>query len=283
MAKLDSLTKEKLSMLYTYKKKSLEDIAEVHGVSKTAIFKKLKKFNIQQRSKSQARLEAQKQGKVPQKYYDINESFFSKWSIGMSYILGLLLTDGCMSKAKRCSYSIRLCLNDRDLLEKVAKAMGSSHAITVSKEQKGLNMLVFSREKISQDLIRLGMKPRKSLDLNFPAVPKRYLPDFIRGVFDGDGSVYFEPKSPRFPVRTKFNSGSKDFIRGLEKGLQDLGMPKRVIYERKTKNGISYMFRYGHKDSKKLFSILYENTGNSVFLKRKYRKFLEGFQKEEGI
>ncbi len=102
---------------------------------------------------------------------------------------------------------------------------------------------------------------------------------FIRGVFDGDGSVFFDKRRPKFPLRSKFVSGSEDFIEGLEKSLGSMGMPKRTIYRQKTKNGWSYMFIYDHKDSVKLFNILYKNPQNSLFLDRKYRRFLEGLKK----
>jgi hypothetical protein len=82
-------------------------------------------------------------------------------------------------------------------------------------------------------------------------------------------------------LKTKFCSGSKDFITELENNLQELGLPKRTIYEQKTKNGIFYMFTYGHKDSKKLSNTLYKNYPNILFLERKYNKFIEGFKMSE--
>ncbi len=108
------------------------------------------------------------------------------------------------------------------------------------------------------------------------------MPDFIRGVFDGDGSVFFEKRSRPFPLRTNFVSGSKDFIDGLEKCLESLGMPARTIYRQKTKNAWSYKFVYCHRDSIKLFNILYKNAKNKLFLERKYKRFLEGLKGLEG-
>jgi hypothetical protein len=270
---------EDLRKLYLDEKKSLEDIARLYGVSRVAVWKYCKACGFERRNRSEARLEAQKKGKVPQNYFNINEAFFSKWGPEMAYVFGLLITDGCLSKVKSGSYKVSLCLNDRDLLEKVAKTMESSHAVTPSKYQRGLHLLMFAREKLTKDLLRLGLKPRKSLDIKFPDVPKEYLTDFIRGVFDGDGSVFFEKRSPRLRLRSKFISGSKQFIETLENKLRLLGMPKRNIYEQKTKNGILYMFIYCHKDSSKLFRILYKGIpGNGLFLRRKYYKFLSGLK-----
>ncbi len=274
MIKLNDLTKDKLTNLYIDGKKSLEDVARLYKVSRVAVYKKLKKFGITQRSKSEARIEVQKQGKLPQQFFDINENFFSSWSPEMAYVLGLIITDGCISKTS----VISLSMNDKELLEKVKKVMGSAHNITPSKHQKGLYYYHFAREKLVKDLEKLCVVPRKSLIVKFPGVPEAYLPNFIRGVFDGDGSVFYDKRRPQFPLRSKFVSGSKDFIIGLQKSLELLGMPKRTIYAQRTKNGWSYMFIYDHRNSIKLFNILYKSAENGLFLDRKYKRFLEGLK-----
>jgi len=276
MRKLTDLTKEKLISLYLNEKRSLGDIAKIYGVSRTAIYKKLKIYVVKQRSKSEARIEAQKQDKLPQQFYDINEDFFSSWSPEMAYVFGLIITDGCVSDAG----VISLCINDRDLLEKVKKALRSGHKITPSRHQKGLYYFHFAREKLVADLAKLGVLPRKSLTVKFPQIPEKYLVDFIRGVFDGDGSVFFDKRRLKFPLQTNFVSGSEAFIEGLQKTLEEhLGMPKRIIYKQKTKNGWSHKLVYAHKDSIKLFDILYKNAQNGLFLERKYNRFLEGLKR----
>lgn len=277
MKKLNELTKDKLINLYINDRQSLGDIAALYNVSRTAIYNKFKKYGLKQRSKSQARLEAQKQGKLPQQFFEINEDFFSAWSPEMAYVLGLVITDGCVSKTG----TVSLSMNDEELLEKVKKIMGSTHKITASKHQKGLYYFHFARERLVADLAKHGVLPRKSLTVKFPKVPERYMADFIRGVFDGDGSVMLNKKSKNFPLVTKFFSGSEEFINGIEIKLQELSMPKRTIYQQKTKNGLYYTVVYGHKDSIKLFNILYKNTQNELFLERKYRKFLEGTKRLE--
>jgi len=272
MIKLNNLTKEKLTNLYIDEKKSLEDIARLYKVSRVAIYNKIKKYGIKQRSKSEARIEAQKQGKLPQQFFDINENFFSTWSPEMAYVLGLIITDGCISRTGRVSLS----MNDNELLEKVKKVMGSEHKIEPSKHQKGLYYFHFAREKLVEDLRKFGIFPRKSLTVKFPDVPQDFLTHFIRGVFDGDGTVYFDKRGRNYPIRTGLYSGSKDFIEKLEDNLTKLGLPKRNISQQKTKNGIYYGIRYGHYDSLKLFHILYKKAKNGLFLERKYRRFLEG-------
>ena len=88
------LNQAELRRLYLVEKKSLEDIARLYGVSRVAIWKYCKDERLTRRGRSEARLEAQKKGKVPQSFFDINDNFFSIWSPEMAYVLGLVATDG---------------------------------------------------------------------------------------------------------------------------------------------------------------------------------------------
>jgi len=268
------LKKEDLCKLYLEEKRSLEDIARLYGVSRVAVWQYCKAGGLKTRNKSEARIEAQKKGKVPQSYLDINDSFFSNWSSEMAYVLGLIITDGCLSR----SGTVSLCINDKDLLEKVRNLIGAAHAVKYYGYQKGLYSFSFSRQKICADLNRLGIYSNKSLNVRFPEVPDAFLLNFIRGIFDGDGSVFFEKRSPKLPLRASFVSGSKSFIEALESKLRGLGMPKRNIYQQKTKNAISYMIRYAHEDSVRLFNLIYDHEAmeKGLYLARKYSKFLTG-------
>lgn len=262
-----------LRRLYLGEKMSLEDIARLYGVSRVAVWKYCQSERLARRSRSEARLEAQKIGKVSQQYFAINEDFFSTWSPEMAYVLGLIITDGCIADTG----TISLDMNDNDVLEKVKQAMGSQHKISPSKHQKGLFCFHFGRERLVKDLSNLGVLPRKSLNVKFPAIPDTYLRDFIRGVFDGDGSVYYEKRSKDYPLRTSFVSSSEDFINKLEYSLQRLGLPARAIYTQSTKNGVQYKIRYSHDDSGKLFNIMYYDVLHNIYMERKYTKFIEGF------
>jgi len=271
-----TLTDGELRRLYLEQKMSLEDIGRLYGVSRVAVWKYCRDKRLIRRSRSEARLEAQKKGKVPQCYYDINEMFFEKWSTEMAYILGLIITDGCVSQTG----TVSLRINDRDLLEKVRQAMESEHRIRSYKHQKKLYGFQFTREKMTDNLKRLGVLPKKSLTVDFPDIPDLFIVDFIRGVFDGDGSVFFEKRNPRSTLKTSFVSSSKKFIEKLEKKLQKLGMPPSMIYKQKTKNTVSHMIRYANKDSIKFYNILYKNVpDNGLYLERKRDKYKQCMRK----
>ena len=160
--------------------------------------------------------------------------------------------------------------------------MESKHRIRSQKHQKGLYGFRFTRERMTESLKRLGVLPKKSLTVDFPDIPDLFIVDFIRGVFDGDGSVFFEKRNPGSPLKSSFVSSSKEFIEKLEKKLQKLKMPPRKIYKQKTKNTVSYVIRYAHKDSIKLHNLLYENVPeNGLYLTRKRDKYRQGMKEGE--
>jgi intein-encoded DNA endonuclease-like protein len=136
--------------------------------------------------------------KNPNNYrkYKLNEDYFSVIdSEPKAYFLGLIYSDGCVSKT-----NLRLSLqeNDEEILIKFlneiksdAKLYHISKRKTTHKNQK---LISISNIKMVNDLYNLGVTQKKSLSVNFPTneqVPEKYLSHFIRGVFDGDGSVFY--------------------------------------------------------------------------------------------
>jgi hypothetical protein len=67
-----------------------------------------------------------------------------------------------------------------------------------------------------QDLIRLGCKPRKSLELKFPEINDVLLPHFVRGYFDGDGCASVHNKKQKTPQLRLSFIGTEDFLSKLQ-------------------------------------------------------------------
>jgi hypothetical protein len=173
----------------------------------------------------------------------------------------------------------------------------AGHPVRYDK-QIDIFQLKFTRGNMADSLMKLGITSRKSLKVEFPNVPDKFLSHFIRGVFDGDGSVFFEPsrkiplrvsstngsvsfvpRSNKSPLRVSFTSGSKKFITTLESSLHlHAGLPKRTIYKTLRKS-MSYYIRYCHTDSLKFFEYIYEGADEPMRLERKYQKFLESIRK----
>lgn len=202
----------------------------------------------------------------------------------MAYVLGFFCADGSMSKNKRGAHFIEFQITDKDLIEKIRTALNSNHKITARKRSYKLKTayrLQIGSKTIFNDLISLGITPQKSKTINFPDIPDKYIKDFIRGYFDGDGNVSVSEyrRKNRGYRKTKtmfcgFTSGSKKFLTELQNRL------KRFAF---LKGGTLYFSSRGHRlyysvnDSMKLYAFMYKNMKNNLFLDRK-KKIFESYR-----
>ncbi len=203
----------------------------------------------------------------------------------MAYVLGFFAADRNMSKNKRGGCYIDFGITDLELLEDIRKAFGSNNKISARDRGaiwKILYRLQIGSKNMYNDLIALGFTPRKSLTIKFPSIPKKYLADFVRGYFDGDGCVHFgkywrkDRQEWKLQLSVHFISGNRDFLEKLWKGLRPLVAGGHIS----SKKG-GYELVFGQHDSVALFHFMYDNS-SELFLKRKYEKFLFAF-KELGV
>ncbi|MBS3146107.1 hypothetical protein J4471_00230 [Candidatus Woesearchaeota archaeon] len=201
--------------------------------------------------------------------YKLNEGFFKIWSHEMAYVLGWFFSDGTVSTNKH-SCSIHLHKKDSYILEEIKNLLDYGGPISFYKDSV---MLRVESKMLHRDLINLGCKPRKSFnDYPFPKIPKEYLASFIRGFFDGDGSIMFN-----YPNTIKIAFvGNISFISGLEKELnKKLGL--RINKRRKQYYNLYICLYYGD-DARKLCIWMYENAGK-LLLKRKHDRFINHLSK----
>jgi hypothetical protein len=139
--------------------------------------------------------------------YKANDDFFKIWSHNMAYVLGFWMADGCMY-GKNIIFSQHV--KDKDLLFAIAKEMGATNPVIT---KGNYSKLVISSEILAKDLVKLGGKERKSLDIDFPNIPEEFLPDFIRGLWDGDGCISYNKRAKAYS--SNYISGSIQFATGL--------------------------------------------------------------------
>jgi hypothetical protein len=202
---------------------------------------------------------------------EINKKFFKKWNSEMAYVLGFIFADGNIIYTKRNTWFLSIQITDKEILEEIKKKMNSSHIIskrTKIENHKQLYRLQIGSREICEDLIKLGVTERKSKIMEFPKIPQKYLTDFIRGYFDGDGGVWVGLKNKKnnkaFTMSTYFTSGSEDFLVSLRNILKQ----KSMIGGSLVKKTRGYDLKYSVKDSLLLFKIMY-NSECRLFLKRK--------------
>lgn len=213
---------------------------------------------------------------------NLNSDFFKNWSSKMAYILGFFVADGNLTVNPRGGHYIEFNSCDRESIATIKKALNSGHKIAKRNRKsiwKTSYRIQIGSKEIFDDLTKLGMKLRKSNDINFPDIPVMYLPDFIRGYFDGDGCVHIgrygqndRPKSS-WVFSTRFTSGSRNFLEGLRRSLSDTlsggSMYKKIR---------GFDLAFSKNDSLALFEFMYNNNGSALFLKRKYNAFQKAFK-----
>ena len=200
------------------------------------------------------------QSKNSRKYH-INQDFFKTWNKDMAYILGLWFADGCIYGGKM--FDITLHKKDKYILKQIAKLLNYEGSLYdyVDRQASRIN---FSCKVIYNDIINLGGVENKSLTCTFPNIPKEYLPDFIRGYFDGDGCI-MRLKNNR--INSAFTCGSKQFLDTLLKILKEEAGVIGGSYDI-----MSRSIKFGKKDTLKIGNYIYKDNPK-LFLKRKKEKF----------
>lgn len=291
------LTKQFLEEEYLNKKRSTCEIARAVGCTRQYVSHLLSEYGIPRRSLTSARAIALGRGKIAlvrtnklgkderivlQKR-EVNEDFFSSWSKEMAWVLGIIYTDGYIDPGKQ-ENKLRKTSNttafmsigqkEPELLLKVTSLM-DSNALLIKHPGEVLTFTI-NNNRIYNDLVKIGLRPHKSLDVTFPEVPKEYLSHFIRGCWDGDGSIGFYDGQ----YLARFFSGSLVFIERLVKHLIESGLPQRKIYVKYTKrNKPYYSINYKGENTARVYEYLYRDANPSCYLERKYELFKSAYQK----
>ena len=205
-------------------------------------------------------------GPKPKKIVD------ERWSPNLAYAVGLLATDGCMS---RYTNLIDLTSKDEEQLRNFSKCLGLT--LFIGKKSNGhgqtASRVQFKNVIFYEFLLRIGLTPAKSKTLGALKIPKRYFFDFLRGVFDGDGCTYsyFDKRwKSSFMYYLCFASASKSFVDWLRSMISSF-LQENGHMTTSGRMGTCYQLKYAKRASLKIIKRMYYSP-NSVFLKRKYLK-----------
>jgi len=201
----------------------------------------------------------------------------------MSYVLGFIVADGCVCKRKdrKNSYTLNITSKDREHLLKIKKALNSDHPISTkyNSQKMPYSQIQICDREICSDLLSLGILPRKTSNLNPIKVPEKYFLDFVRGFFDGDGTVYIYKVNKVSQIKAGFMSTSLSFFAEFNKRLcKNLDIPTKSIHKTTDKRGKEKMVQFNTHfyidDCKKLAEFMYENDP-TLYLSRKRQVFEE--------
>jgi len=195
----------------------------------------------------------------------------------MAYVLGYFIADGCIVENKdRISnpYIFNITSKDLEHLYKISDSLKSSYKIS-KKSGSSLNIayqIQVRNSELARDLIKLGINPRKTYNLQPIKVPEKYFADYTRGFFDGDGSVYIYTVNGTPQIKSSFVGVSFNFIEDFNKKLcRALHIPEKAIHKSTLKDSSKKLIQYSNcfyiDDSIKLAKFMYNNC--NLYLERK--------------
>lgn len=204
-----------------------------------------------------------------------DEDFFKEWSPDMAYILGFIVADGCLIKNKRGACFLEIQSTDKNIVYSIREVLKSDLEISEyqpkNKNYSKRYRLQIGSKIIFEDLVRLGITPRKSKTIVLPDMPNNFFPHFIRGYFDGDGCVnvcvYNKKGRNKLSkiINCGFTSGSREILAEIKNRLSEMKIVKGgTLYFH---NG--YRLNFSIKDSFKIYHFMYDNLNNDLYLKRK--------------
>ena len=187
-----------------------------------------------------------------------------------AYYLGLMLTDGNVHKIKRNTeqYRIQIALQsqDRDILERFKKELHSSNKIIhYQKDKRDECIFGIQSTKMAYDLSKQGITPNKTFiaELNYN-IPPDLFRHYIRGIFDGDGTVYYSNEHLHFGFY-----GTHKLITQVQDWLiEQINLTRHKITDKETVSFTTYQKR---KDIENFYNLIY--TDANFYLKRKKEKF----------
>lgn len=199
-----------------------------------------------------------------------------KWSPDFAYAIGLLVTDGCLSKNER---HITFTSKDEEQIENFLKALkikdikiGRTYSKSSGKK-KWYYRVQFGDVLFYRFLLEIGLTPAKSRTLKSVQVPDEYFFDYLRGCFDGDGSSYsyWDPRwRSSFMLYIAFVSASRNHILWLQNEIFAHLETKGHITKAKKKD-YCYQLKFAKSDSRRIISRMYKGK-NPLYLKRKKLK-----------
>ena len=212
--------------------------------------------------------------------YKIDETYFETIDTEhKAYWLGFLYADGCVRIREDTSHSLSFKQHkrDKDIFIKFNKCLNSNYPFKPVKNTNVYQIEIGSK-KLVKALVSKGCMPKKSLILSFPediVLPVNLQKHFIRGYFDGDGSISIvHQKKCKYPSPILNIAGTKNVMSFTKEILLREGMEGSRItpyMNKKAKNKLWYVILTRKKDILLFYRYIYGNA--SIFMERKYKKF----------
>ena len=224
------------------------------------------------------------ESKQIQRIYRIDDNFFKNQNEDMAYILGFIAADGNVAKKENC-ISIEIHEKDKELLELIKEKTKNTRPlkfyIHTNKDREDTPVVKFQtwNSEWKKDLAIYNIVPNKTFILKPPTfLNEQYYGTFIKGYFDGDGSVYKKDNG----IEVSISGASKEIIIWMREILATrYGIVGAYdTYSTPNKQHLMYRITYRSKHSLSLlYKIWYEDNTSNLYLPRKKEIFTDYFKK----
>jgi hypothetical protein len=217
------------------------------------------------------------------KYADFFENINNELK---AYLLGFFHADGHLELPKKDSsycFKISVSVKDSHILTLYNNALCGGRAVIRVPESKGGKMAEFSvkSNQLGESLFKMGYDNRKTYTMQkFPNIREDLKPHFLRGFFDGDGSVsvdrlVLKNRLTGFNKRASFISYHKSILEIIKKKIQinscTLEYRKGKGFENYNNNGCWILSIWNKEELIKVHTYLYSNA--NYYFKLKKDKF----------
>lgn len=264
----------RISYLYSLGDKTQKQVAYITCCSDEGVRKALAKCHVKLKTPSEANQK-----------YNRNSKYFSNIDTpNKAYFLGLIYADGNVSDNNRHvgnrHYMLTITLQEEDVgvLERIKDDIeysGPLRYYELSKKypnHKNVYTLCINDQYMIDDLIQLGVPPRKSLILTFPIwLRPDLVRHFIRGYFDGDGNIYHDIKHNKWRACI---AGTYEFCIGVQRMCEAYYIKTNIYHPKQCLDHNTYVLQCSASNSTYQFlSFLYQDC--DIKMDRKYNSYLQ--------
>lgn len=247
---------------YQEKPVSISKIAKEFNLCETTVSRLLKKADIPMWTRQDLNV-----GELKINYFrEINTE-------NKAYLLGLFTADGCVYTVNNSkAFTIQLNKNDVEMIQCIKNELSIPRKIVTDKRDGSYGISIVNNLFV-QHLIEHGVTEGKSTRF-IPALSDWLMPHYIRGLFDGDGSIV---------IRKAHTYGKAMRCCVVLLAYSNIINPLREYLENKlnlyhlslcSDGGEAYSVRYSSRhDFIAVTNFMYKNA--NLYLKRKHCKYLE--------
>jgi hypothetical protein len=189
-----------------------------------------------------------------------------------AYWLGLLAADGWIVTQRNQIQGVALALHSRDmeLLKSYAEFIGFRAEPRRTRSGSEMIQVKVASRKMAEDLNALGIEPRKSRTIKLPKIEAELMRHFLRGLFDGDGSVQERSTS----LTCQITTASKELASGI-KAVTDKVTPRPCSIGNDRE---AYVLRWYADNALSLAAYMYDGSPETRPRMERKARILFGFQ-----